>query len=82
MPALMEPYLASENVTFSGTAAQSSVFNAKTALIRIAAINACHVRVGTNPTADMGDPFIAAGGSMVLGIPTGHSYRVSIVDAA
>lgn len=80
LPAVHEPYIASENVSFT-TATQSSVFQTTTKFVRISAIDACHYAVGTNPTADTGDPYLAAGSSVVIGVPAGQSMRVSLIDA-
>lgn len=47
---VVEPAVANNNVTFS-TATASSVFNAKTRVVRLVSDVACYIIFGTSPTA-------------------------------
>jgi len=46
-----EPALASQFITFTGTAAQCAAFNANTRFVRISLDTAGHLLFGANPTA-------------------------------
>jgi len=54
------PGFAGENVTITGTSAQSSAFNDETRIVRVVADAACYVLVGSNPTAAAGDVYLPA----------------------
>jgi 5-deoxy-D-glucuronate isomerase len=49
-----------QNVTFSGTSAQSSAFTDTQQAVQISATANCHVAVGANPTATTKDMLIKA----------------------
>jgi len=55
------PPLAEQAVTFTGTAAQSAAFNAKTTLVRIQPDAICSVAFGSNPTATANNQRMTAG---------------------
>lgn len=47
-------WLASGNLTLSGTSQQSAAFNASAHLIRVSAATACVITIGANPDASTG----------------------------
>ena len=49
--AVQMPPLAEQTVAIGGSSAQSSAFNARTAIIRVISDSVCSVSVGPNPTA-------------------------------
>jgi hypothetical protein len=77
------PGVAGQNLTFSGTSAQSAAFQAETRAIQISAITAnCRVRTGKNPTAVSTDMLIkATDPPLVLAIGNGELLAV-IQDTA
>ena len=57
----VEPPLASQKVTTSGTSAQSAAFNERTSFIRISVDGITSVLVGVNPTATTSTQRLVAG---------------------
>lgn len=61
-----EPSLGSENVTTTAVSAQSTASPAGTRFARITVDTASYVKVGTDPTAIIGDILIPANGSLMI----------------
>jgi hypothetical protein len=75
------PPLASSNVTIGASSAQSPVFGAQTALIRVCADEACRVEVGgTNPTAGATSMYVAAGVPEYFAVTPGA--RLAVIEVA
>jgi len=75
----MEPSIAEQAITASGTTAQSAVFNAQTAFVMLHAQEAACVAFGTNPTATTVKQRIGAGETRFVGIPPGKSFRLAVI---
>lgn len=56
----VEPPLAEQTVSVSGTSAQSSAFNASTRFIRVHTDAICSILIGSNPTATTAKKRMAA----------------------
>lgn len=65
-------------MTATGTSAQSSAFNAATALVCVQSDEAIKVAFGTNPTATDDDYRIQAGAEQFFSIPHNVSWKVAI----
>jgi hypothetical protein len=76
-----EPPVTTSVVTFTGTAAASSAFNAATALVRIHTDADCHVAFGTNPTATTSSRKMVAGQTEYFGVPVDGTLKVSAITA-
>jgi hypothetical protein len=75
-----EPPLAEQVVDFSGGAAQSSAFNAKTRFVRLHTDSICSVKFGANPTATTSSARMAAGQTEHKGISgDGSAAKVSAI---
>jgi hypothetical protein len=74
------PALLSENVTASGTSAQSAVFSGNCSLVRIICDAACYIKFGANPTAAAGDIYLAAGAVEYFAV-SGSGQRLAVVTA-
>jgi len=74
-----EPALADQTVSFT-TATQSSAFNTNTKLIRLYASAACHIVIGTNPTATAAKQKLAADTEYWRGVKGGD--KVSVYDGS
>lgn len=79
VPVPAEHPVVEQAVSFSGTAGQSSAFNAKTRFVRIQADGICSVLFGTNPTATTASRRMASGQTEFVGVPPGQSYRASAI---
>ncbi len=75
----MEPSIAEQAMTLSGTTAQSAVFNAQTAFVMVHAQEAACVAWGTNPTATTVKQRMAAGETRYVGVPSGRSFRLAAI---
>ena len=75
----MEPSVAEQAMTLTGTTAQSAFFNAQTAFVMIHAQEAACVAWGTNPTATTSKQRLAAGETRFVGIPAGRGFRVAAI---
>ena len=74
------PPISSENVTASGTSAQSAVFASNCSLVRVICDAACYIKFGDNPTAAAGDVYLAAGAAEYFAI-SGSGQRLAVVTA-
>jgi hypothetical protein len=79
-----EPPLAEQTVVIGAGSLQSSAFNSKTRVIRVASDAICAVLVGTNPTAVNGTSGrMAAGQTEYRGIPaTGGPYKIAVITTS
>ena len=75
------PAIASENVTITGTSAQSSALNSSTVLVRLVADASCYVQVGANPTAAAGDTYLPSGVVEYFAIQPGAGYKIAAITA-
>jgi len=73
----MEPAVAEQTMTLSGTSSQSAAFNAQTAFVMVHAQEAACLKWGTNPTAVTTAQRIAAGETRFVGVPAGKSFKVA-----
>ena len=75
-----EPAVTTQQVTASGTSAQSSAFNASTNYVRLIADVAVYIAFGSDPTAvDASDLYLPAGTAEYFGITPGH--KVAVITA-
>jgi hypothetical protein len=72
----VEPPIAEQTVTISGTSAQSSAFNAKTRYIRIEPDVICSRLVGADPTATTSNARMAADSFEFIAVKGGHKIAV------
>ena len=72
LPVAQEPFLAVQQITISGTTAQSAAFNAETRYIRISGDVAFRFRVGANPTALTTDTRMIADSAEYFGVLPGQ----------
>lgn len=79
--AAVEPAVATQAVSFTGTAGASAAFNAKTKFIRVHVDAAASFKFGTGtPVALVSDPRLAASSTEFFGIPVSPgSYKVSFI---
>lgn len=68
MAAGQEPRVADQKVAIGGTSVQSSAFQPTTKLIMVHADVACHVAIGSNPTATDSMLRIPANGTLFFGV--------------
>lgn len=80
-PVPYEPARNRQNLTVSGTSAQSTVFHHEASLIYIEANVDCFFDVGLNPVASVatGRP-LTAGQGRYLGIPLDQGYRLAVIE--
>lgn len=76
MSTVQLPAVAYQEVTISGTSAQSAAFNAATKIIRINADAACRIRAGSNPTALATDTRINADAPEYFGVKPGDKLAI------
>lgn len=69
--------LAEQEITLSGTTAQSSALNASTSLVRLHTDVICSVIFGTNPTATTAKMRMAAGQTEYFTVPPGQGVKVA-----
>ncbi len=79
LPTPEEPPVATQVVTYTGTAAASAAFNAETRFISYHSDGICSVAFGTAPTATTDHPRKAAGVDYFAGIPAGQAYKLSAI---
>lgn len=75
----LEPPLAEQTVTISGTHAESAAFNAKTTFVRIETDLICSLLIGTAPVATTSSGRWVAGQTEFRGIRDGQGYMVSVI---
>jgi len=80
--AAMEPALANQAITISGTSGQSAAFNERTSFVMLHAQEATCVAWGTNPTAVTTAQRMGAGETRFVGVPMGQSYKVAGIASA
>lgn len=77
-----QPALATQAVSFTGTAGASAAFNPGTRLVRITANAACHRIFGTAPTATTSHPRLGEGVIEYFEVPASGTLKVSAVATA
>jgi hypothetical protein len=78
LPAPPEPAVAKQTVSFTGTAGQSSAFNAKTKCIGITADSIFAYEVGSDPTAVTTDFRVLSGTILYLGVQPGQKISAIV----
>lgn len=76
-----ESPIATQVVTFTGTAATSAALNSKTTFVRVVADAAACVAFGTNPSAVGTDPLLPANSPEYRGVPEGGGFKISAITA-
>ena len=71
------PAVTTQEITISGTSAQSAAFNAETRIIRICADANCPILVGSNPTALATSTRILADSAEYIEVPAG--YKIAAI---
>lgn len=79
IPVGIEPAVAQQHFTVSGTSAQSALFNAKTKFVRIHTDGIVSLKFGTNPTAVTTELRLAANQTEYFGVPEGGLYMVAAI---
>ena len=74
------PAIAEQKVTISGTSAQSAAFQQETRMIRVHTDVACHILVGSDPTATVAKLRMAADSVEYFGVTPGHKVAVKAAD--
>lgn len=78
----MQPPLAEQVVTFTGTAGLSAAFNAQTRVVRIHVDGIASILFGTAPTAvAQTNARLAANQTEYFGVPVNASYKASFVTS-
>jgi hypothetical protein len=75
----MEPSVAEQSLTLSGTSAPSAAFNEQTSFVMIHAQEACCLRWGTAPVALVSVQRMAAGETRFVGVPAGKGFKVAAI---
>ena len=75
----MEPAVASQVVSYTGTAGTSSALNVRTHFVRLKADADFNLKVGTNPTAVTTDPEYEANVEYYVAVQPGQSFKISAV---
>lgn len=76
----MEPPLATQALTYTGTAGVSAAFSAKTQLVRITSEAVCSYLFSSAGTAaTTSSPRLAAGVSEYHAVPLGQGFKVSAI---
>ena len=70
-----EPALAEQAITFT-TATLSSAFNSATRIVRLAWDTACHIEIGSSPTATANSKFMPAAGVEYFEVTGGDKLSV------
>lgn len=78
IPVFPDP-VAEQTVTFT-TAAQSAAFKGQTRFIRIQADAACHIKIGSDPTATAANYPLAADTEYFRAVQGGH--KISVYDGS
>jgi hypothetical protein len=73
----VQPSIATQTVTYTGTAGQSAAFSSKTRMVRIHADGICSYLFGANPTATTAKPRMAASTTEYFGVQPGD--KVSFI---
>jgi len=82
IPIATTPPVASQNVTISGTSAQSAALNTATKIIRVCSDVACYIKVGANPTAAAGDHYLPANAPEYLLLESpGAGHKIAAITA-
>lgn len=81
IPAPLEPSLADQTVTISGASADSSALNASTRLVMVHTDTACHIDIGTAPTATTSKRRLPADTTVFYCIPSGVTYLIAVIQA-
>lgn len=77
VPSGVEPALAYQQLSISGSSVQSAAFNAGTRIVRLHADAPCRVAFGTNPTASVGASLrLNAGATEYFNVQPGHKVAV------
>ena len=78
----MEPSIAEQAITASGSTTQSAAFNAQTSFVMVHAQEAVCLAWGTNPTATTIKQRMGAGETRFVGVPPGKSFKVAVILSA
>jgi hypothetical protein len=78
---VQQPPVASQVVSFTGTAGTSAAFNAKTRIVRVNVDSISSILFSTAGTAAVAntDARMAAGQTEYFGVPQGQAFKISIV---
>lgn len=77
-----EPAIATQAVTFTGTAAASAAFNPATRYIEMSSDSICSVRFGSAPVATLNDTRIALGTSRLVSVVQNFSSTAQLKVSA
>lgn len=76
----MEPSVAEQTITASGTSGTSAAFNAQTSFVMVHAQEAVCLKWGTGtPVAVTTAQRMAAGETRFYGVPAGRSFKVAVI---
>ena len=75
----LQPPIAEQTVSISGSHAESSAFNAKTDFVRLHTDAICSIVFGTAPVATTAKCRLAANQTEYFGVTPGLSFMVSVI---
>ena len=74
-----EPPLAEDKKAIGSSSVQSNVFNKHTRVIMVHTDSICHVAIGENPSASVGNRRLPADTTVFYGIPPGE-FRLAVIE--
>ncbi len=79
----LEPPIAEQKITISGTTAPSAAFHKLTRFVLLHTDTACHIEFGESPTATNANMKIPADGTIFHGVPhTGGLMKVAVIQTS
>lgn len=75
----LEPSLAEQTVTISGSHAESAAFNDKTTFIRVHTDAICSIAIGVSPVATTSMKRLAANQTEYFGVAAGYKFVISVI---
>ncbi len=81
-PVGLEPAIATQTVSFTGTHGESSALNGRTKFVRVHVDGIACYLFGTAPTATTSHPRMAANQTEYFAVPAGNALKISFVTAA
>jgi len=82
LAAALEPAVAEQALTPSGTSGASAAFNERTSYVMLHAQEAVCLKWGTAPVAVTTAQRIGAGETRFVGVPMGKSFKVACITSA
>ena len=74
------PAITTQSVAIGGSSVQSSALAGKTRFVRLYAEAACHIDIGTNPTAVDDETKLGADSPEYFAIPEGDTWKIAVIQ--